>query len=303
MTRLTQNEFDQSTLEAMMERYRAELLRYQRATPPGRPTLEQNLKTAVLKNEEQPPEQDDIWEQPAIFAAEQPKDTEQEEIQQPAPLLLPEPAPPPEPEPERDIEPTSPQNISFDCYEFEKCIGAYGSFVPYEQAKSCCKAEIFNRPTDVMVKFAADIPPGAAESSRCRKSFWVRFFCGDKLYDLPASLLSAEVVDDALLSQAFSKSFCADPKTGLRDKANFWRVVTANPRSLSMAVRLYSDMGTIGSYRMADGFCHPLIWQNANGEQKLVKPRWLSAHRPRTLSRFEAEELAASDPMLSPVIW
>ena len=42
MTRLTQNEFDQSTLEAMMDRYRAELLRYQRATPPGRPTLEQN---------------------------------------------------------------------------------------------------------------------------------------------------------------------------------------------------------------------------------------------------------------------
>ena len=33
------NDFDQNTVEAMMERYRAELLRYQRATPPGRPTL------------------------------------------------------------------------------------------------------------------------------------------------------------------------------------------------------------------------------------------------------------------------
>ena len=42
-----QNDFDNSTLEAMMDRYRAELLRYQRATPPGKPTLEQNLLAAT----------------------------------------------------------------------------------------------------------------------------------------------------------------------------------------------------------------------------------------------------------------
>ena len=74
MTRLTQNEFDQSTLEAMMDRYRAELLRYQRATPPGRPTLEQNLQTALSDNAETAlpaPEPDDIWDQPAIPVAEQ----------------------------------------------------------------------------------------------------------------------------------------------------------------------------------------------------------------------------------------
>ena len=46
MQRPTANEFDHASLEAMMERYRAELLRYQRATPPGKPTLAQNLESS-----------------------------------------------------------------------------------------------------------------------------------------------------------------------------------------------------------------------------------------------------------------
>ena len=139
MKRLTQNEFDQSTMEAMMERYRAELLRYQRATPPGRPTLEQNLQIA----DTDPPEQD-IWQQPAVFASEQPKAEAMPEI----PPVFDEPTELPQPEPVFEQPPvldiTSPiAEINSSCAEFKKCIGAYGSFVPYPHANSCCKAEIF----------------------------------------------------------------------------------------------------------------------------------------------------------------
>ncbi|MEG1849766.1 MAG: hypothetical protein RR197_04335, partial [Oscillospiraceae bacterium] len=39
-----QNAFDAPSVEALMEHYRTELLRYQRATPPGRSTLAQSLQ-------------------------------------------------------------------------------------------------------------------------------------------------------------------------------------------------------------------------------------------------------------------
>jgi len=290
MNRLTQNEFDQSTLEAMMDRYRAELLRYQRATPPGRPTLEQNLQTALADNAETAPSEpeqapaisdsDDIWEQPAIPAAEQPSDL--------AAALSPQPEPP-------QIESIT-EAVPFYRAEYKKCIGAYGSFSPYRSAADCCKADFLQRPTEVIVRFAADIPQGAAESSRCRRSFWVRF-CGEQGdYDLPAYFLYDDAAEDAQLSSAISASMCADPATGLRDKERFWRAVCSDPAALSMAARLYTDSGTIASYRMADGFSPPMIWTDSDGKQRLVRTSWLSSHRPKTLSRFEAEELAASDP-------
>ncbi|MBQ2751467.1 MAG: catalase [Oscillospiraceae bacterium] len=284
MTRLTQNEFDQSTLEAMMDRYRAELLRYQRATPPGRPTLEQNLQTAISDNTEITPEPDDIWDQPAIPVAEQPGDLEN----QPLSELLEEPEPP-------QIE-SMTEAAPFYRAEYAKCIGAYGSFSPYRSAGDCCKADFLQRLTEVIVRFAADIPHGAAESSRCRRSFWVRF-CGEGgNFDLPAYFMQDDAAEDMALSSAISASMCADPATGLRDKERFWRAICSNPAALLMAARLYTDGGTIASYRMADGFSPPMIWTDPDGRQRLVRTSWLSSHRPKTLSRFEAEELAASDP-------
>lgn len=293
MKRLTQNEFDQSTLEAMMERYRAELLRYQRATPPGKPTLEQNIKTAALENTEPPPAED-IWEQPAVFAAQQQTDIPPMPTEQPTLLLSPSAEQTEQIEPLEVILPDPPAAINFD--EYQKQIGAFGRFVPYPDANSCCKAEFLSCPTDVTARFAADIPQGGAESSRCRKSFWVRFFCKNGYYDMPSYLLWEDAANSLMLSAQLTDAAGADPKTGLRDKSRFWRLVCDNPACLCMALRLYTDMATISSYRMADSFSPPVIWTDQKGGQKLVRTRWLSSHRPKTLNRFEAEELSCSDP-------
>jgi len=316
-----QNDFDQNTLETMMDRYRAELLRYQRATPPGKPTLEQNLLAvsapptlseniapiseqprsesefseysplpeAVLEQDE-PPEQY-IWEQPAVFAGE----TESDAIA----------LPPEQPQFFRDDLPPIislpfEQPAPFACHtEFEKCIGGFGSFKPYERlgAMTCASfLQIPGDPTDVIVRFAADIPFGAAESDRCRRSFSVRFLCRDGQYDMLGSHLPVAVGSDPETFEGCCASMRADPVSGLRGKDCFWRFLTEHTQALSAALLLYSDLGTIGSYRSIDGFSLPCWWVNSKGEKSLVRTRWLSRQRPSTLNRFEAEELAGADP-------
>jgi len=324
----SQNDFDQNTLEAMMERYRAELLRYQRATPPGKPTLEDNLFMSsapssdadnitdenfsetdptdlipagelsenLYENEtdtpsslpQQPPDemqtdipQDPIWEQPAVFVMQNPSD------------------PVPDPPPTLQTEPPLLPKVCSCHTEFEKCIGGYGYFSPYEHLGGITCAPFLQDPgkkTRVMVRFAADIPFGAAETARCRRSFSVKFFCDEGEYDMPGSHLPVWVGCDTETLSKCCLAMRRDPVSGLYSKENFWEFVSNHHQSLNAVLWLYSDLGTIGSYRMIDGFSPPCFWVNKKGEKHLVKTRWLSRQRPQMLSRSDAQRIAALDP-------
>lgn len=406
MQQSSSNQFDHTTLEMMMERYRAELLRYQRATAPGKPTLAQNAdimrgqravppvsyqvqntvmerpvqqeqhkqrpayeeqtktvyetedeikpsctqkseieplpqqnaaeiepeeikpeeicppaveQVEILPQEQSCPQQEELeQEQPCREELEpEPPQTEQEpqaepqqdcEDSQPAPQSIMEPdmeetlpqteyIEPPLPKARDDFGPQKRSRIFHT--EFEKCIGAYGEFKPYERMGRYTAAsflQIPGKPTPVLVRFAADVASGAADSARCRRSFSVKFFCEDGEYDmlgehLPVTVgAGEEVLDDCCLAMR------PDPRTGMRSHEAFWRFLLKHNEALPAALWLYTDMGTIGSYRAMDGYCPPCIWVNSRGERSAVRLRWLSRQRPQTLTRFEAEELAGFDP-------
>lgn len=333
----------------MMERYRAELLRYQRATPPGKPTLAENLMQA--ENEIK----GDIWQQDAVLAMEgtkpvlpkpilpplpdnpveqqsakqsrvdlaMPKTTEQvAKAEQPLPIskekdeqteaekMEYENISAAEEEPNEKLPPPAaiiaiptkepPMLCACDtATEFEKCIGAYGVFRPYERMGGYTKASFLQTPgeaTEVLARFAADVPLGAADSARCRRSFCVKFFCNDGEYVMPSEHIPVMVgTDEAALADC-CMAMRADPKTGLRSKESFWRFLLSHKEALTAAMWLYSDLGTIGSYRAMDGYSPPCLWINSKGEKSVVRTRWLSRQRPHMLSRFEAEELAGADP-------
>lgn len=422
MQRQSTNEFDHATLEAMMERYRAELLRYQRATPPGKPTLSENLNEITKDKEAQPkkePPKLDVQPQQVLPSLDLKQDTLPEpiqKIQQPnnvtdseikqekndrsvgnQPITAPQDLPLiPNPEHEKDsvtnkklelqpkeltqnIEDTKPElkpeanvtqpqvvqekeNIadeqvltkqlsinnyfknnlksekpnseskterelstvldrpilpynkktekplpiksSDDCRccghtEFEKCVGAYGTFRPYERMGKYTTASFLQTPgeaTSVLVRFAADVPVGSADAIRCRRSFSVKFYCNEGEYDLFGMHLPVSVgTTKKTLSDCCAASR-ADPKTGLRSRSSFWEFLVTHTEALHATMWLYSDLGTIGSYRTIDGYSMPCIWVNSKGENRVVRPHWLSRQRPQTLTRFEAEELAGADP-------
>lgn len=183
--------------------------------------------------------------------------------------------------------------------EFEKAIGAYGVFRPYERMGKYTLASFLQTPGEAvqtLVRFAADVPPGSADAIRCRRSFTVKFFCREGEYDLFGMHLPVSVgTTEKTLSDCCAASR-ANPKTGLRTRSAFWEFLVTHREALHAALWLYSDLGTIGSYRTIDGYGLPCLWVNAKNERRAVRPRWLSRQRPQTLTRFEAEELAGSDP-------
>ena len=183
--------------------------------------------------------------------------------------------------------------------EFEKGTGAYGVFRPYERMGKYTLASFLQTPGEAvqtLVRFAADVPPGSADAIRCRRSFTVKFFCREGEYDLFGMHLPVSVgTTEQTLADCCAASR-ANPKTGLRTRSAFWEFLVTHREALHAALWLYSDLGTIGSYRTIDGYGLPCLWVNAKNERRAVRPRWLSRQRPQTLTRFEAEELAGSDP-------
>ena len=218
------------------------------------------------------------------------------------PLPLPTPALPAEPcEVSPILSACSPEHRGLCCghTEYEKCIGSYGTFRPYEKLGHLTKASFLQNPgepVEVLARFAADLPDGGADASRCRRSFSVKFFCKKGEYDLLGQHLPVTVGCEQQAVLACCATTRADPVTGLRSRSRFWEYVAENPVALNAAVWLYSDLGTIGSYRAIDGFCSPSVWTNSRGETRLARCCWLSRQRPQTLTRFESEELCGYDP-------
>lgn len=291
-------ESDRATMEMMMRHYRDELLRYQRATAPGKPTLAEN-REAFLPPQEEYIEQNEIVLQPAEDVEALQEQTEEIEALQEQTEEI-----PPEIQQEEVAEP--PQAVAIKKQsgqafhtEFEKCAGAYGEFRPYERMGRYTMASFLQIPgkvTPVLARFAADVAAGGADCSRCRRSFTVKFLCDDGEYDM----LGENLPVTAGVGEELQKQCClttrADPITGLRSQEAFWSFLPQYEQALPMALWLYSDMGTISSYRFADGYCPPCLWINRKGEECAVRTMWLSRQRPQTLNRFEAEELAGSDP-------
>ena len=218
------------------------------------------------------------------------------------PLPLPTPALPAEPcEVSPILSACSPEHRGLCCghTEYEKCIGSYGTFRSYEKLGHLTKASFLQNPgepVEVLARFAADLPDGGADASRCRRSFSVKFFCKKGEYDLLGQHLPVTVGCEQQAVLACCATTRADPVTGLRSRSRFWEYVAENPVALNAAVWLYSDLGTIGSYRAIDGFCSPSVWTNSRGETRLARCCWLSRQRPQTLTRFESEELCGYDP-------
>lgn len=289
------NETDRATIEMMMRHYRDELLRYQRATAPGKPTLADNVESLL------PPQNSgQMIEEPELSQQAEPLEAKEPPCPEP-PQIEPEP---PEPQ-EIFAEPKMPPiQISAPCWrdfhtEFEKAVGAYGEFRPYERLGKYTMASFLQSPgkaVPVLARFSADISAGGAEHSRCRKGFSVKFFCEDGEYDMPGGYLPVSAGVGEELQNACCLTTRPDSITGLRSAETFWRFLLKYPQALPMALWLYSDLATIASYRLADGYSPPCLWVNKEGEKRAVRAMWLSRRRPQTLNRFEAEESAGSDP-------
>lgn len=184
---------------------------------------------------------------------------------------------------------------------YAKGAGAKGTFLPYMPMKDYTKA-CFLRNTEietpVFVRFSRMMGrPGSADSRRDVREFSVKFFTEEGVYDLLGSSLPVTFINDPEKYSDLFKALSPCPRTNIYKPESFWRFVSKNPEAMHMVTWLYSNKGTIKSFRGMEGHSvYTYIWENEDCHKHWVRYHWLPSEPADGISQHEAEFLAGYDP-------
>lgn len=189
-----------------------------------------------------------------------------------------------------------------------KGAGAHGYFQVYTSMAQYTKAKFLQDPkkkTPVFVRFSQVVGArGSADSVRDPRGFSTKFYTEDGNYDLVGNNLPVFFIRDAIKFPDMVHAFKPAPDTNIpvSSSANsrFWDFISLTPESTHMITWLFSDRGTIRSYRKMEGFgVNTYIWVNEKGKGVYVKYHWKPAAGIETIDRHESTRLAGEDPDVS----
>ena len=186
-----------------------------------------------------------------------------------------------------------------------KGAGAHGYFQAYKSmSKYTCAKFLQNAKskTPVFVRFSTVVGArGSADSVRDPRGFAVKFYTEDGNYDLVGNHLPVFFIRDTIKFPDMVHAFKPAPDTNIptASSANsrFWDFISLTPESTHMITWLFSDRGTIKSYRKIEGFgVNTYQWVNAKGKAVYVKYHWKPKAGLETIDRHESTRLAGEDP-------
>jgi catalase len=182
-----------------------------------------------------------------------------------------------------------------------KGAGAHGYFQVYKSMSRYTKAKFLQDPkkqTPVFVRFSTVVGfKGSADTLRDPRGFAVKFYTEDGNYDLVGNNLPVFFIRDAIKFPDMVHSFKPAPNTNIPDDNRFWDFISLTPESTHMITWLFSDRGTVKSYRTMEGFgVNTYKWVNASGKAVFVKYHWKPAAGVHPIDRHEAQRLAGEDP-------
>ncbi|MCK9590933.1 MAG: catalase [Methanoregula sp.] len=186
-----------------------------------------------------------------------------------------------------------------------KGAGAHGYFQVFKSMAYYTKANFLQdlkKKTPVFVRFSTVVGArGSADSLRDPRGFAVKFYTDDGNYDLVGNNLPVFFIRDAIKFPDMVHSFKPAPDTNIpvSSSANsrFWDFISLSPESTHMITWLFSDRGTVKSYRKMEGFgVNTYIWVNEMGKGVYVKYHWKPAAGIETIDRHESTRLAGEDP-------
>ena len=104
-------------------------------------------------------------------------------------------------------------------------------------------------------------------------------------------------IRDAVKFPDMVHAFKPAPDTNMPTPNRFWDFLSLSPESTHMVTWLFSDRGTVKSYRTMEGFgVHTYKWVNAKGMAIYIKYHWKPKAGVETIDRHEAARLAGNDP-------
>lgn len=182
-----------------------------------------------------------------------------------------------------------------------KGAGAHGYFQVYESMAKYTKASFLqdpNKQTPVFVRFSTVVgSKGSADTLRDPRGFAVKFYTDEGNYDLVGNNLPVFFIRDAVKFPDMVHSFKPAPNTNILDDNRFWDFISLTPESTHMITWLFSDRGTVKSYRTMEGFgVNTYKWINAEGKAVYVKYHWKPMAGVHPIDRHEAQRLAGEDP-------
>src|SRR3972149_2348963 len=182
-----------------------------------------------------------------------------------------------------------------------KGAGAHGYFQAYKSMARYTCAKLFQNPrkqTPVFVRFSTVVGArGSADTLRDPRGFAVKFYTEEGNYDLVGNNLPVFFIRDAVKFPDMVHSFKPAPDTNIQSSNRFWDFISLTPESTHMITWLFSDRGTVKSYRKMEGFgVNTHKWVNAEGKAVYVKYHWKPKAGIETIDRHEATRLAGEDP-------
>ena len=182
-----------------------------------------------------------------------------------------------------------------------KGAGAHGHFQVYQSMAKYTNAKFLQNPakkTPVFARFSTVVgSKGSADTLRDPRGFAVKFYTEDGNYDLVGNNLPVFFIRDAMKFPDMVHSFKPAPNTNIVDDNRFWDFISLTPESTHMITWLFSDRGTVKSYRTMEGFgVNTYKWVNGEGKTVYVKYHWEPAAGVHPIDRREAERLAGEDP-------
>ncbi len=184
---------------------------------------------------------------------------------------------------------------------FAKGTGAHGYFRVYMPMSDFTKASFLQNPdrkTPVFVRFSTMRgSKGSADTMRDVRGFAVKFYTTEGNYDLISTSLPVFYVRDAIHFPELMHALKPSPSTNIIEPARFWKYISETPETTNMVTWLFSDDGTIKSYRHMEGHSvNTYVWISSNGQRQLVRYHWRPMLGTKNITRQEAEFLAGFDP-------
>lgn len=182
-----------------------------------------------------------------------------------------------------------------------KGAGAKGYFELTKSMKEYTKAKVFTElgnKVPVSVRFSTVIGArGSADTLRDPRGFATKFYTNEGNLDIVGNHIPVFFIRDAMKFPDMVHSFKPSPDNNLTDKNRFWDFISSSPESTHMITFLFSDLGTIKSYRTIGGFgVNTYVWVNEKGDRVFIKYHWVPLLGVKTIDRKEAEMLAGLDP-------
>jgi len=186
-----------------------------------------------------------------------------------------------------------------------KGAGAHGYFQVYKSMEKYTCANFLQDPakqTPVFVRFSTVVGArGSADTARDPRGFAVKFYTEEGNYDLVGNNLPVFFIRDAIKFPDMVHAFKPAPDTNIPTSSSansrFWDFISLTPESTHMITWLFSDRGTVKSYRMMEGFgVNTYKWVNAKSKEVYVKYHWKPAAGVHSIDRHEATRLAGEDP-------